>query len=410
MDYKGVFFESSSSNKAFNPPKNKITCCLKTSTETTMFNKLLLLTFLFSSLLFCSNTAVAHTSESSKAQLFLLENNKYAITLTIDVLHLLQLEQKIAGDDAQVIEQLKSLSLRESQALLTRFKATLSKQTEIVFDGKAESVGALSGLAIAQLRRVMQPITSASEYNEQLYAVGSIPKGTKDIQLRFSELLGNVVLTVSRPSKSLISANTLSQKIKLKHSQDVRQENSHLSIFLNYGYQGFIHIIPKGLDHILFVLALFLLATKTSTLLWQVSAFTLAHTITLALGIFGLINLPSSIIEPLIALSIAYVAIENIYRQKLTKWRLPIIFAFGLLHGLGFASVLVELGLPESEYVSSLISFNIGVELGQITVLVLALLATFWCIKKPWYRQYVVIPASVIISAIAIYWFIERRF
>mgnify|MGYP001361861427 FL=1 len=144
--------------------------------------------------------------------------------------------------------------------------------------------------------------------------------------------------------------------------------------------------------------------------MWQVSAFTLAHTISLALGIFGLINLPSSIVEPLIALSIAYVAIENIYQQKLTKWRLPVIFVFGLLHGLGFASVLVELGLPESEYVSSLISFNIGVEFGQITVIALALLATYWLAKKSWYRQYVVIPTSAVISAIALFWFVERVF
>ena len=153
-----------------------------------------------------------------------------------------------------------------------------------------------------------------------------------------------------------------------------------------------------------------MLATKTSTLLWQVSAFTLAHTITLALGILGIINLPNSIVEPLIALSIAYVAIENIYQQRLTQWRLPIIFVFGLLHGLGFASVLVEFGLPENAYVSSLISFNVGVEFGQITVIALALLATRWSINKPWYRSYVVIPASTIIAVIAIYWFIERVF
>ena len=112
----------------------------------------------------------------------------------------------------------------------------------------------------------------------------------------------------------------------------------------------------------------------------------------------------------MIALSIAYVAIENIYQQKLTKWRLPIIFVFGLLHGLGFASVLVELGLPESEYVSSLISFNIGVEFGQITVIALALLATHWFTKKSWYRQYIVIPTSALISVIAVYWFVERIF
>jgi hypothetical protein len=144
--------------------------------------------------------------------------------------------------------------------------------------------------------------------------------------------------------------------------------------------------------------------------MWQLRPSTHALTRTLALGIFAVINIPTSIVEPLIALSIVYVAIENILQQKLTKWRLPIIFAFGLLHGLGFASVLVELGLPESEYVSSLLSFNVGVELGQITVIILALLATRWFANKPWYRQYVVIPASAIISVVALYWFVERIF
>ena len=95
-------------------------------------------------------------------------------------------------------------------------------------------------------------------------------------------------------------------------SRDLSSFEHKLLNIVEYVYQGFIHILPQGLDHILFVLALFLLASKTSTLLLQVSAFTLAHTITLALGIFGVINLPSSLVEPLIALSIAYVAIENI--------------------------------------------------------------------------------------------------
>ena len=128
---------------------------------------------------------------------------------------------------------------------------------------------------------------------------------------------------------------------------------------------GFEHILPLGVDHILFVLGLFLLAAAWRPLLWQVSAFTLAHTMSLALSIAGVVSLPSRLVETLIAASIAYVAIENLATTKMQPWRPVLVFAFGLLHGLGFASVLRELGLPDGEWVSALVSFNVGVELGQ---------------------------------------------
>ncbi len=139
--------------------------------------------------------------------------------------------------------------------------------------------------------------------------------------------------------------------------------------FAGYIPVGFDHILPKGLDHILFVLGLFFLSIRLGPLLWQVSAFTLAHTVTLALGALGLVNVPGSIVEPLIAASIVYVAVENIFARGLTKWRPAVIFGFGLLHGLGFASVLGEFGLPEDQFVPALIGFNVGVEVGQLTVI-----------------------------------------
>ncbi len=137
---------------------------------------------------------------------------------------------------------------------------------------------------------------------------------------------------------------------------------------------GFEHILPMGLDHILFVLGLFFLSTRLKPLLWQVSAFTLAHTVTLALAALGYVSVPGSIVEPLIALSIVYVAVENIVSDKLHRWRPFVIFGFGLLHGLGFASVLAEYGLPEANFVPALIGFNIGVEFGQLTVIAVAFL------------------------------------
>jgi hypothetical protein len=174
---------------------------------------------------------------------------------------------------------------------------------------------------------------------------------------------------------------------------------------------GFTHILPRGLDHVLFVLGIFLLAVDLKPVLWQVSAFTLAHTITLALTVYGVVSLSSRVVEPLIALSIVYVAVENIFTSKLHAWRPVVVFCFGLLHGMGFAGVLTEIGLPRSEFVPALLSFNAGVECGQLTVIAAAfLLLGLPFRKKPWYRQRIVIPGSLIIAAIGLYWSIQRVF
>jgi hydrogenase/urease accessory protein HupE len=184
---------------------------------------------------------------------------------------------------------------------------------------------------------------------------------------------------------------------------------SWVEVAVDYTRLGFLHILPRGLDHILFVLGLFLLSVRFSPLLWQVTAFTIAHSITLALSIYGFIEVSSSIVEPLIALSIAYVGIENIVTRQLKPWRVVIVFIFGLLHGMGFAGVLSELGLPESEFVTALITFNVGVEFGQLSVILLAWLAVFWLRKhEQQYRQWVVIPGSLLIACMGLYWTWER--
>jgi len=175
---------------------------------------------------------------------------------------------------------------------------------------------------------------------------------------------------------------------------------------------GFEHIIPKGVDHILFVLGLFFYALKWRPLLWQVSAFTLAHTITLALASLQLVNLPGSIVEPLIAASIVYVGVENIFgRSEFSRWRVALVFAFGLLHGLGFASVLADVGFDTGQFIVGLIGFNIGVEIGQLAVILVAyLLVGHWFGQRKWYRAWVANPASIAIAMVGLYWTIERVF
>ena len=186
---------------------------------------------------------------------------------------------------------------------------------------------------------------------------------------------------------------------------------SQSGVAWTYLQQGFLHILPLGLDHILFVLSLFLLSSKLSTVIWQATAFTVAHSITLGLAMYGFIEPLPAVIEPIIALSIFFVALENILVQKLKPGRIVIIFLFGLVHGMGFAGALTELGLPPADYFTALLNFNVGVELGQLDVILIAyLLVGRWFSEKSWYRNVVVNPASAFIAFVALFWTIERTF
>jgi len=206
---------------------------------------------------------------------------------------------------------------------------------------------------------------------------------------------------------SLLLLQTVSAHTAIIDLEKMSRTDTAL-LYLKLGYQ---HILPLGLDHILFVLSLFLLSPKLKPVLWQATAFTVAHTVTLGLSMYNIIQPPTNIVEPLIALSIVYVALENIFSQQLRPTRIAVVFLFGLIHGMGFASVLGQLGLPQNKYFTSLLMFNAGVELGQVTVILTAwFLLAKWFSQKPYYRKVIVIPLSVCISMIAAYWAVQRIF
>lgn len=182
-------------------------------------------------------------------------------------------------------------------------------------------------------------------------------------------------------------------------------------VVLFYLKLGFSHIIPQGLDHILFVVGLCLLSNKVKVMLWQATAFTVAHSITLALSMKNIVVAPSAVVEPIIALSILFVAVENILLTELKPWRVALVFMFGLIHGLGFASSLNEIGLPRNKFALSILSFNVGVELGQICIIlaVFALLVVPFG-KKPYYKKWIAYPISVAIAVTALFWTVQRLF
>ena len=191
--------------------------------------------------------------------------------------------------------------------------------------------------------------------------------------------------------------------------REVFRTPGFLDVVREYVGAGFDHIVPDGLDHILFVTGLFLFSARIRPLLWQITMFTIAHSLTLAMAMTGLIELPARVVEPLIALSIAYVGIENVWHRQLHKSRLVLVFGFGLLHGLGFASMLSDFGMPDRAFATALISFNVGVEGGQLAVIGLAYLSIgLWFGTRPYYRSLVAIPGSLVISAVGLYWTWQR--
>jgi hypothetical protein len=237
---------------------------------------------------------------------------------------------------------------------------------------------------------------------------GTLPPGDAPLVIGWSADLGPLVVrqrNVDGGYSGYLVSGALSDPIPLTGGTTLSAPRA-LSDYIGVGFN---HIVPKGLDHILFVLGLFFLSLNLRPLLWQVTAFTLAHTVTLALGALDIIRIPPDIVEPLIAASIVYVAVENLLVRELHPWRPAVVFGFGLLHGLGFASVLQDFGLGSEHFIPKLIGFNVGVEIGQLAVIA----ATFLTLgvlfgNHYWWRRRIAAPVSVAIALIALFWVLER--
>jgi hydrogenase/urease accessory protein HupE len=218
-----------------------------------------------------------------------------------------------------------------------------------------------------------------------------------------------IILTQDGEDGQLVSvlpgnSITLAQVEASGASSEVKQSSA-----MSWILSGFHHVIPLGLDHMLFIIGLFLMVPKWKPLFQQSLMFTLAHSVTLGLSILGFISLPAKPVEILIAFSIAFIGVENLLSREVGKLRLGLVLVFGLIHGMGFASVLAEKleGIPKERLTMPLLGFNVGVELAQITVLCVAFLV-MWPLKK-WERRVQVI-GSILVTFAGLHWMIERIF
>lgn len=244
---------------------------------------------------------------------------------------------------AAAYNQLRALPPQELAARIRQFSAQWLAGIEVEFDGKRTQPGItnidvppVGDTALARLTVVR--------------LTGEVPPGARTFRWRYAAEFGSSVIRVKRAGSDDIVASWLKDgKISDAIPLAGAAAKSSADIFFEYVTLGFSHIVPQGLDHILFVLGLYLLSAQLKPLLVQVTAFTIAHSITLALGLYGVVTISPAIVEPLIAASIVYVAVENILTGNLHPWRPFVVFGFGLLHGLGFAGVLHEIGLPRAD-------------------------------------------------------------
>jgi hypothetical protein len=303
------------------------------------------------------------------------------------------IEDTDALETSNEVDRLRALPPEALAEALSARMLTFAHSLDAQVDGVVIPL-TVTGITVDEVGNVSLPRDTV------LTLTGPMPEDAQFFSLQWPAAYGALVLRqqgVEEPFTGYLEAGQGSGPIALGGGD----EATGLQTFGSYIPVGFDHIVPKGLDHILFVLGLFFLSTRVSPLLWQVSAFTLAHTITLAMAVMGIVSVPASIVEPLIAASIVYVAVENIISEKLHRWRPFVVFGFGLLHGLGFASVLGEFGLPDGQILPALIGFNIGVEFGQLTVIALAFLLV-WLVLRVDRGEMAVAPAQGIYAALAV--------
>lgn len=373
------------------------------------------------SLVFCALTCASFISQASAHQVDSVElkfkrtEDKWILTGLLDIAYMLPESRGVADAPPLYRKDVMAASKATHDHYTKTTERTMRQLLTLKYNGKAlkwkihfpdfekqplvlppETGG--WALMNAVIEADAQPGPGQLEvfWNDNLKSelILNTTEGDKFGTLSVFSGMSNTLLKVSAPETTAKPTTTLPSKKTQAESWVV---------------SGFLHVIPDGLDHVLFILGLFLLAPRWKPLLGQSLLFTLAHSITLSLAILGFIHLPAQWIEVAIAASIAWIGIENLFVKKLKPSRLYLVFGFGLLHGMGFAEVLREkLGdISGKDLTLPLVSFNIGVELAQIALLICAfiILIPF----RKWTPQIQKI-GSVVVALAGLFWMYQRLF
>jgi len=350
----------------------------------------------------CGALASAHEIGTTRVSVRFQEDQRYDIEIVTDAASLVEKLETIAGSQGRAL----STGTSSPSAIAERLgalDAVFRRRLTVAFDG--------AGVDPALQFAVFPSVDAMSPPLATIRLTGEIPQGARQFTWEYSWTFASYSLSLQHGDAADATTEWLEGgQASTPFSLTARPpQTSRAGTAWRYLALGFTHIVPHGLDHMLFVLGIFLLNRRLRSVLAQVSAFTIAHSITLGLSIYGVIDVPALVVEPLIAISIAYMAIENLVLTELKPWRIVLVFAFGLLHGMGFAGALQDVGLPRQELLTALVGFNAGVEAGQLAVIAAAFALVGWrCGSQSWYRTRVVVPASVMMACTAVYWTLER--
>ncbi|WNB92653.1 HupE/UreJ family protein [Bacillus sp. NEB1478] len=361
-------------------------------------------------LLQAQNIAFAHPLSAAFTNIN-ISNNQTILTYSIDSLSVIE---GIGGDkneDGKLTDkELKAISNRieewveDSLVLEMNDQQQRAELEKLYLEKRADKEVVtlqfrLPGFEESQTVRLLDGIftsgNTASSYTNFLTI-------NYDGQISESVLQGKnrewtMLLTASQQEQQSQTAESVSV-------DNVSAETNHNS-WTSFLVLGMNHILT-GYDHLLFLFALLIRKQTFKQYAALITAFTLAHSVTLTLSVLGLINLSSSIVEPIIALSICYVAVENIFRKEI-RFRWAVTFLFGLIHGMGFAGLLKEMSLPKEGIATSLISFNAGIEVVQLALVLLILPLLSWFQRSPSYKKGMV-AGSILILGMGAFWLIQR--
>jgi hypothetical protein len=376
-----------------------------------------------------SAVAAAHPPTQSVAFVAVLPEGRLECTVVLDPVALLVGKPSDEVTDTEI----DALLVRPPVQLDTSLRGlqvTLATEVRLRADGErlvpaVDSFPTLDDLRDWRAKHRGTPTPAAMSM--RLHA--ALPAGARTLSMQLPVSLGSALFALDRPGlpRAVLPLDPGLESPGMDVSMVARPaapaatpapappqaavpdtEPGAAATFARFVALGFHHIVPEGADHALFVLGLFLLTPRLRPLLLQVTAFTVAHSVTLTLAALGLVHVSPAIVEPAIALSIGFVAIENLFATRVTPWRLVVVFAFGLVHGLGFASGLAEIGLPADQLAGGIAGFSVGVEGGHVAVLAAAFLLLGWTRGNPWYRSRVEVPLSLGIAAIALWWTVQR--
>jgi hydrogenase/urease accessory protein HupE len=318
-------------------------------------------------------------------------------------------EVALVGDPEVLLARLEALaglpaarSNAPSDGRLRAVSTVLLQNLQIRFDGAVAAPSMVAGIQPA-------PEESPGDNGKVSQAIvlrGVAPQGARRFSWQCGFLYGSYPVIVLNGGRRAVA---WAQGIGATDPIELTGPTRSAAAVWTYMRLGVTHVVPGGLDHVLFVVGVCLLSLRFRDVVTQVSAFTLAHSLTLGLSLVGVVSVPAAIVEPLIALSIAYVAVENVVESRLRTHRLVVVVTFGLLHGLGFAGVLSEIGVAPGRIFQALLGFNAGVELGQLSVV-----GAVMAIARPWsgdpvrYRQVLAVPASCALAITGICWTVIR--